>query len=148
MQGEERAKFDAAQSVAAAQSTASRQSTAQQRMETTSYTSPAISTGSNLYSWGQCTWWAFGRRAAMGRPVGSTWGNAGNWPGSARGQGFAVDGVAEVGAVFVEYYAPMGHVSVVESISGGMMTISEMNWNGGVGVVHYRTIPAQGTFIH
>ncbi|MGL5405900.1 MAG: CHAP domain-containing protein [Propionibacteriaceae bacterium] len=164
LQGSEKAKFDQEQAAAtqkeaaAKTATASRASTAQERIaateetkavETTKgYTSPVISAGNNLYSWGQCTWWAFGRRAGMGRPVGSTWGNASNWPGSARAQGFAVDGVAEVGAAFIEYYAPMGHVSVVESISGGMMTVSEMNWNGGVGVLHYRTVPARGTFIH
>jgi LysM repeat protein len=35
-----------------------------------------------------------------------------------------------------------GHVVYVESVNGSMVTISEMNYNGGVGVVHRRTVPA------
>lgn len=104
----------------------------------------------NRYSWGQCTWHVYNMRAAMGAPVGSFWGNAINWPGSAAAEGFPMGSTPRVGAVYVEYYAPAGHVSVVTSVSGGSFTISEMNWNGGVGVVHFRTVSmgAGGTFIY
>lgn len=44
-----------------------------------------------------------------------------------------------------------GHVGVVESInSNGSVTVSEMNWNGGVNVKSYRTIsnPNSYNYIH
>ncbi|OFO53029.1 LysM peptidoglycan-binding domain-containing protein [Nosocomiicoccus sp. HMSC059G07] len=103
---------------------------------------------SNYYDWGWCTWHVFEKRAALGKPVSNMWGNANNWVNGASANGFAVNNTPSVGAVAQSYAGTngagaLGHVAVVESINGdGSITISEMGWNGTVGVVSYRTIPA------
>lgn len=103
---------------------------------------------SNYYDWGWCTWHVFEKRAALGKPVSNMWGNANNWVNGASADGFAVNNTPSVGAVAQSYAGTngagaVGHVAVVESINGdGSITISEMGWNGTVGVVSYRTIPA------
>ena len=69
---------------------------------------------------------------------------------------FNVDHTPEVGAVFQSGpgqngAGAYGHVGVVESInSNGSVTVSEMNWNGGVNVKSYRTIsnPNSYNYIH
>lgn len=98
----------------------------------------------NRYAFGNCTWYAYERRAAMGRPVGSFWGNGGSWSYSAAASGYRVDNIPEAGAVLVERGAP-GHVGVVESITvSGDVIISEMNNSayGGFNKVNNRTISA------
>lgn len=105
----------------------------------------------NLYAYGYCTWYAYERRVQLGRPVGSHWGDAVTWAAYARGGGFRVDNVPEVGAV-MQNGGGYGHVAVVESIGGdGSVTVSEMNavgWNK----ISYRTISASQAssynFIH
>lgn len=116
----------------------------------------SISNAGNLYTDGQCTYYAFNRRAELGKPIGSLWGNASNWAASASQAGFNVNNTPEVGAIFQS--APgqngagaYGHVSVVESVNpNGTLTVSEMNWNGGVNVKSYRTIynPGSYNYIH
>lgn len=110
---------------------------------------PRLALGPNRYTPGQCTWWGFERRAQLGAPIGGMWGNANQWPGSARAAGFPVDGTPSVGAILVQFNAPVGHIAVVESVNGGMITVSEMNYRG-VGIVSYRTLPwaGAGLFIH
>lgn len=105
----------------------------------------------NRYAWGNCTYYAYERRAAIGRPVGSFWGNAATWAAAAAASGYVVNNTPAPGAVahwnaysdpWVGYY---GHVGIVESVNeDGTVTISEMNNGayGGFNIVNRRTIPA------
>lgn len=116
----------------------------------------SISNAGNLYTDGQCTYYAFNRRAELGKPIGSLWGNASNWAASASQAGFSVNNSPEVGAVFQSGPGQngaggYGHVGIVESVNpNGTLTVSEMNWNGGVNVKSYRTIynPSSYNYIH
>ncbi|MDR1447971.1 MAG: CHAP domain-containing protein [Candidatus Ancillula sp.] len=79
----------------------------------------------NKYARGTCTWYAFNRRAALGRPIGSFWGNGGSWHIAAARDGYGVDHMPEVGAVFEQ----SGHVAVVEAVGeNNTVYISEMNF--------------------
>ncbi|RBP98309.1 CHAP domain-containing protein [Bifidobacterium aemilianum] len=94
----------------------------------------------NAYPGGQCTAWAYVRRSQLGLPVGSYFGNARNWAGSARSFGYLVNNSPHVGAVVVfgpgqagadSYY---GHVAVVERVNAdGSILISEGNAGHGFG---------------
>ena len=88
----------------------------------------------NSYAWGNCTWYVYNQKPN----IGSFWGNAGSWISSAQAAGFATGAAPVAGAIG----AQPGHVVYVESVNGDMVSISEMNYAGGVGVVHYRTVPA------
>ncbi len=95
------------------------------------YTNATIA--GNRYDYGYCTWYAYNRRAELGRPVGSFWGNAATWASFARGSGYVVNNSPAVGAVMQDSYSAggYGHVAVVESIgTDGSVTISEMNYAG------------------
>lgn len=107
-----------------------------------SYGNRGASVG-NRYDYGYCTWYAYNRRAQLGRPVGSFWGNANTWASYARGSGYLVNNTPEVGAVLqAGGYGGYGHVAVVESVGAdGSITVSEMNY-AGWNVMSYRTIPA------
>ena len=97
----------------------------------------------NRYVAGNCTWYAYERRAQLGIPVGSFWGNANTWAIAAYSSGYLVDNTPKPGAVLVDTSGYYGHVAVVESInSNGDIIISEMNNSayGGLGVVNNRTI--------
>lgn len=99
----------------------------------------------NRYAWGNCTWYAYERRAALGMPVGSFWGNANTWAYYARQDGYLVDRSPSFGAVLVDTSGGFGHVAVVESVgSNGDIVVSEMNnyAYGGFGVTDRRTISA------
>jgi len=99
----------------------------------------------NKYAWGNCTWYAYERRAQMGHPVGSYWGNAKTWAYYAAQDGYAVNRTPTAGAVLVDTSGYFGHVAVVESVAGnGDITVSEMNnyAYGGFGVVDRRVISA------
>lgn len=114
-----------------------------QSSPTISYASNATIAG-NKYDYGYCTWYAYNRRAELGRPVGSFWGNASTWASYARGSGYQVDGSPSVGAVMQDSYSAggYGHVAVVESVFGdGSIYISEMNY-AGWNVKSYRTVSA------
>ena len=87
----------------------------------------------NSYPWSNCTWWAFIRRTQLGLPVGSHWGNGGQWADSARAAGLTVDQTPSVGAIMV--FAPgqersssvYGHVAIVEKVNeDGSVVTSEM----------------------
>jgi len=89
----------------------------------------------NTYTWGQCTWYVASRR-----PVPGNWGNAIGWYYNAQVSGYGTGSVPRAGAIGWER---MNHVVYVESVnSNGTVNISEMNWGGRPGVVHYRTEPA------
>lgn len=97
----------------------------------------------NRYAYGYCTWYAYERRAEMGRPVGSFWGNASSWASAAASQGYRVDHNPSVGAVFqTSGFNIYGHVAIVDKVHrNGSITISEMNY-AGWNVVSSRTISA------
>lgn len=110
--------------------------------------SVAAASAGNRYAFGNCTWYAYNRRAQLGIPVGSFWGNASTWAAYARAAGYLVDGNPAPGAVMASGggYAGYGHVAIVESVnSDGSINISEMNayrWGGGFDRVDHGTISA------
>ena len=98
----------------------------------------------NRYDYGYCTWYAYNRRAEIGRPIGSFWGNASTWASYARGSGYIVTRTPSIGAVLQDSYSAggYGHVAVVESVGAdGSISISEMNY-AGWNVKSYRTLSA------
>ena len=100
--------------------------------------------GGNGYAYGYCTWYAYNRRAELGRPIGSNWGNATTWASYARAAGFRVDRTPEPGAVFQNSggWGGLGHVGVVERVeANGDVYVSEMNY-AGWNRISNRTIPA------
>ncbi|NCU29643.1 LysM peptidoglycan-binding domain-containing protein [Candidatus Saccharibacteria bacterium] len=105
------------------------------------YGFPGPSAG-NRYAAGNCTWYAYERRAQLGRPIGGMWGNAYSWKTSAQNGGYQVDKNPTPGAVIQTSGGGggYGHVGVVERIEGDNMIISDMNY-AGYNVVTWRTIP-------
>ncbi|WP_418969013.1 CHAP domain-containing protein [Alloscardovia omnicolens] len=116
---------------------------------------PTGDTG-NAYPFSQCTWWAYIRRHQLGLPVGSYFGNGGQWANSARALGYSVDNVPQVGDIMVfqpgqegsdSFY---GHVAIVEKVNpDGSVVTSE---SGAVmnGRTYTRTISntSRFQFIH
>lgn len=92
---------------------------------------------SNSYAFGYCTWYVATRRA-----VPNGWGDAIDWYGNAQRDGYSVGSVPRVGAIAWSGVGYSGHVAYVESVSGGNVTVSEMNWNGGWDRVDFRTVSA------
>ena len=89
----------------------------------------------NGYVPGNCTWYVKNRRADLPNNLG----NGGSWVANASARGFATGTAPAAGAVAEQ----PGHVAYVESVNGdGTVNISEMNYAGGLGQVHYRTAPA------
>ena len=110
-----------------------------------------FATAGNRYALGNCTWYVYERRAQLGRPIGSFWGNANTWDSSAIAAGFNVGRVPQPGAIMQwdEYSEPYityaGHVALVERIlENGDVVITEMNNSayGGFNIVNQRTISA------
>lgn len=104
------------------------------------YSAPAAtqSSAGNTYAYGWCTWYVKSRKPN----IPNNWGNAYSWTGSAQASGYSTGSAPVAGAIG----AAGNHVVYVESVSGGNVTISEMAYAGGVGVVHYRTVPANSFF--
>jgi surface antigen len=119
----------------------------------------ASASAGNAYAFGNCTYYVYNRRAQLGRPIGSFWGNAATWAVYASSAGFRVDKTPEPGAMAQwnayggAWIGYAGHVAVVESVNpDGTIVISEMNNGalGGFNIVDSRTI-SQGevnNFIH
>lgn len=104
---------------------------------TTSTSRPSNGGGSNLYTAGQCTYYAFDKRPDLG----NTWGNANNWASAAAQSGYTVNNKPSSGAVLQSTSGAYGHVAYVDNVnSDGSIEVSEMNYAGGVGVVSTRTI--------
>lgn len=109
----------------------------------------------NTYAFGNCTAYAFDRRAELGRPVGARWGNAATWAYLARAAGYKVNNTPSVGAV-IQNGGGYGHVGIVERIlPNGDIEISEMNAyvsGGGFNKVSGRVVSAasvgQYAYIH
>lgn len=98
--------------------------------------------GPNTYAYGYCTYYVASRRS-----IPNNWGDARNWYYSAAASGFGVGSAPAVGAVAWTGSGYYGHVAYVESVSGGNVTVSEMNFNGNWGRVTSRTVPAS-TFLY
>lgn len=108
------------------------------------FTRAYIGSEGNRYAYGYCTWYAFNRRAELGRPIGGMWGDAVSWGSYAQSAGFRVNNTPSVGAVLHAPWvaAPYGHVAVVESVGAdGSIVVSEMNY-AGWNIVSQRTIGA------
>lgn len=108
------------------------------------YSLRAADFAGNGYAYGYCTYYAYNRRAELGRPIGGNWGNASSWAAYARGAGFTVDKTPRPGAVFqtAAGWGGAGHVGVVERVNAdGSFVTSEMNY-GGWNRVSARTISA------
>lgn len=112
----------------------------------------ARASAGNRYAFGNCTSYAYERRLALGRPVGSFWGNAATWAMYARSAGYLVNNTPAVGAV-MQNGGGYGHVAIVESVNpDGSITVSEMNYAGNFNRVTSRTVGAGTaagfTYIH
>ena len=133
------AQVQAAPVVAApATTTAAPAATASSAAVATTTTTGRVSAGhvGNRYAWGNCTWYVYNRKPNLG----SFWGNGGyGWLSAAQAAGFATGSAPVAGAIGVE----AGHVVIIESVNGnGTVNLSEMNYAGGLGQIHYRTAPA------
>lgn len=96
----------------------------------------------NNYAKGNCTAYVFDRRADLGNPVRSSWGNASSWAAAARAAGYVVNNNPSVGSV-IQNGGGAGHVAVVEKIlENGDLELSEMNYGGGWNIVSGRILPA------
>lgn len=87
----------------------------------------------NRYAYGYCTYYAFNKRAEIGRPIGSNWGNATSWANLARASGFRVDKTPEAGAIIQNSggWNGYGHVGFVERVNpDGSLFVSDMNYVG------------------
>lgn len=90
----------------------------------------------NSYSYGYCTWYVASKRAVPGG-----WGNAASWYANARAAGLGVGSTPRAGAIAWTGAGYYGHVALVESVNGNMVTVSEMNYRGW-NKVSSRTVPA------
>lgn len=94
------------------------------------------------YAYGNCTAYAYDRRAELGRPIGARWGNAGTWATYAMQDGYVVNRTPAAGAVIQDW----GHVAIVERVlENGDLELSEMNAyvsGGGYNIVSGRILPA------
>lgn len=109
-----------------------------QQTQPVSYSRPSSGGGNNLYTSGQCTYYAFSKRP----DIGNTWGNANNWANAAAQSGYTVNNNPSAGAILQSTAGGYGHVAYVDKVnSDGSIQVSEMNYQG-VGIVSSRTISA------
>lgn len=107
----------------------------------------------DTYEWGNCTYWAFAMRLWAGYPIPVTWGNANTWDDNAINDGYEVNHIPAVGAVFQTDEGYWGHVAYVMAVNDqtGEWTISEMNV-AGLNMVGKRTFSKDSAmyynFIH
>ncbi|WJP98318.1 CHAP domain-containing protein [Macrococcus bovicus] len=117
-------------------------STAVEQPTAHAYSNPVKYKAANYYTWGSCAYYAFNRRAQLGRYVSNQWGNAKNWAYNASRSGYTVSRKPIKGAVLVSQLGYYGHVAVVEKkYTNGSIVVSEMNYPR-QGVKTYRTIPS------
>ncbi len=107
----------------------------------------------DIYEWGNCTYWAFAMRMWAGYSIPTTWGNANTWDDRAIADGYEVNHIPAVGAVFQTDAGYWGHVAYVAAVNAqtGEWTISEMNV-AGLNIIGKRTFPKESAalyaFIH
>lgn len=102
-------------------------------------------TPGNTNAWGNCTWYVWEKRYAMG----GAWvlparalGNAAEWAWSLSAAGFRVDRTPSYGAI-IQNGGGAGHVAIVEGVAeNGDVTITEMNYGGWYNGVSKRVISA------
>lgn len=108
-------------------------------------TQPVIppSIGGVTFPYGQCTYYVATRRTVTWR------GNAGQWYGNAKAQGYPVGPTPKAGAIMVSYEGiSLGHVAYVESVNAdGSFVVSEMNYNGQWGKETSRTVVPSTIYI-
>ena len=76
------------------------------------------------FPYGYCTWYVAQKRYVP-------WsGNAGTWLYHARTSGYKTGKTPQVGSIVVTSESWWGHVAIVEKVSGGTITVSEMNYKG------------------
>ncbi|MCX6810802.1 MAG: CHAP domain-containing protein [Candidatus Berkelbacteria bacterium] len=95
----------------------------------------------NGYPYGYCTYYVATRRA-----VPASWGNAGQWLGSAQRAGYATGSTPVPGAIMVTRESWWGHVAYIESVDGDSFTVSEMNY-AGWGVTSRRVVSTHDSVI-
>lgn len=96
----------------------------------------------NTYAWGNCTYWSYAMRLWAGNPIPTTWGNANTWDERAIRDGYIVNKVPAIGAIFQSDAGRYGHVAYVTEVrSNGDWVISEMNYRG-LNIVNKRTFSA------
>lgn len=99
------------------------------------HSQPRGSSAGNTYTPGYCTWYAKNRRPDLPNMLG----NASSWVSSAAAQGIPTGNTPRAGAIGQQG----NHVVYVEKVnSNGTVSVSEMNYGGGLFVVHRRTVPA------
>jgi len=96
--------------------------------------------GGHSFPYGYCTWFVAQRKYV---PWG---GNAGTWLYNARAYGVKTGKTPKVGSIIVTSESWYGHVGIVEKVSGGSITISEMNYRG-FAVSSKRTLSAKSRVI-
>ncbi len=104
-----------------------------------SYDPPHLGSYANdRFAYGYCTWYVASRW-----PV--TWtGNAWEWYGAARSQGYPTGQAPEPGSIMVTWESWVGHVAYVEQVNAdGSYVVSEMNYKGW-GIIDTRTIRPGG----
>ena len=112
----------------------------------------AVST-TDLYEYGNCTYWAALLRQQVGKPIPNTWGNANTWALNALLGGYQIDHTPTPTAIMQTTAGKLGHVAYVESVDPitGAWTISEMNVKG-FDIVDTQTLSASDaknfSFIH
>ncbi len=120
----------------------------QSQTSTNSYSSQTYNSGSSYitssgldltpyggYPGGWCT-----AGVAKFRPdVGRNWGNAGNWYYAAASEGRAVGQTPRPGAIIVTRESGWGHVAYVQSVSGDIVNLIEMNYVA-FGVFDHRSV--------
>ncbi|MDN8951936.1 CHAP domain-containing protein [Staphylococcus aureus] len=89
----------------------------------------------NLYTAGQCTWYAYGIRQKMGKPISTFWYHAQYWNDRAKEEGYKVNNKPAVGALMIAEPGPgpavTGHVAVVIDVKDDTtFTVTEMNIKG------------------
>jgi LysM repeat protein len=101
-----------------------------------------VDANSGGYAPGNCTAYAFFRRAQLGRPVPTNLGNAYTWATQAKAMGYTVNGTPAAGAVIQSG----NHVGVVEEVlPNGDLRITDMNYGYRVYNLAERIIPASTT---
>lgn len=107
----------------------------------------------NTYAWGNCTYWTYSMRLWAGYPIPTSWGNANTWDNRAIRDGYEVNHIPAVGAIFQTDNGKLGHVAYVIDVNDqtGQWTISEMNYTG-LNIVGRRTFNKESAtsynFIH
>lgn len=107
----------------------------------------------NTYEWGNCTYWSYAMRLWAGNPISTRWGNANTWDDRSEADGYIVNNVPALGAIFQTDAGRWGHVAYVIEMNenSGEWTISEMNVKG-INIVSTRTFSKESAanykFIH